>query len=101
MRQDSTPHAVTSSVSRELQRYLDSSGRVALWPAKRSTRLEAFLYLTALFEPGRLYSEREVNTLLASRLACQDYATIRRDLCDFRYLKRKRDGSCYWRAIQE
>ena len=56
------------------------------------------MYLAALFQPGRMYSEKEVNQLLTRHLVANDCVTVRRDLCDFRYLQRERDGSRYWRS---
>lgn len=97
-RQDLVLVTTYPTIPKEIQRYLDQAGRVIVWPAKRSTRQHIFAYLASLFQPERAYSEREVNELLARHLACHDYATVRRDLCDFRYLKRERDGSCYRRA---
>lgn len=91
-----TPEQFHSIIPASLRRYVDDAGRVVLWPAKKSARLQVLAYLAALFELERLYSEQEVNVLLARHLTCNDYATVRRDLCDFRYLKRKRDGSSYW-----
>lgn len=82
----------------ELRRYLDRSGRVVIWPAKQAIRRLVYTYLTALFQPGQIYSEKEVNQLLRSYLVANDYVTVRRDLCDLRYLQRERDGSRYWRA---
>ena len=81
-----------------LLKYLDRTGRVVSWPAKKATRLHLLEYLSSLFEMEKIYSEKEVNRLLEQYLASNDYATVRRDLCDFRYLQRERDGSRYWRV---
>src|SRR5437879_1524189 len=85
------------TVPAELRRYLDRFGRVVIWPAKRETRLHVYTYLAAFFEPDRVYSEKGVNQLLSRYLVCNDYATVRRDMCDLRYLQRERDGARYWR----
>ena len=52
----------------------------------------------SLFEENRMYSEKEGNEMLTAATSAVDCATLRRDLCDFRYLKRTRDGSRYWRS---
>lgn len=58
-------------------------------------RLQPVLrWLAAKFEPGRRYPEREVNALLKQHHP--DFATLRRDLVDFRYLARERE--VYWRV---
>jgi hypothetical protein len=54
-------------------------------------------YLATLFEAGRTYTEAEVNTILKSVYE-PDYVGLRRDLVDFRYLRRERSGSSYWLA---
>lgn len=46
------------------------------------------------FEPGRAYTEKQVNELL--RRVYPDYAEIRRYLVDYALLDRKQDGSEYW-----
>lgn len=58
-------------------------------------RLQPVLrWLAGKFEPGRRYPEREVNELLKRHHP--DFATLRRDLVDFRYLARERE--IYWRV---
>jgi hypothetical protein len=79
------------------RRILDAalrSGRLVQWPAKRSRRLVVLDHLAQRFEPGRRYTEREVNQLL--RPVDDDTATIRRYLVDERFLDRA-DGE-YWRS---
>jgi len=85
----------------DLRRYVDEAGRVVVWPGKRKVVLLVLEYLAALFESGRFYSEKEVNQVLSWYLICLDYATVRRDLCDLRYLGRERDGSRYWRLVRD
>ena len=87
-------------IAEELKRYLDAAGRVVNWPAKRATRQHVYAYLAAFFEPGQSYREKEVDQILRRYLACHDYMTVRRDLCDFHYLQRERDGSRYWRRLE-
>ena len=52
-------------------------------------------YLVSRFEPGREYSEREVNELLLGWHTFGDWALLRRLLCDWRYMDRERDGTRY------
>lgn len=61
-------------------------------PAKRRARASVLLELLRWFEPGRRYSEAEVNAVL--REAHDDVASLRRELVDYRYLARA-DGA-YW-----
>ncbi|MEJ9209863.1 DUF2087 domain-containing protein, partial [Paenibacillus larvae] len=47
------------------------------------------------FESGKIYTEKEVNRILAA--AYEDYAILRRYLIEYRFLDRKPDGSQYWK----
>ena len=69
-------------------------GRLVHLPRKRSKRLLVLNHLAQSFEPGRHYSEREVNQTL--RTFDDDVAALRRYLVDERFLDRA-DGS-YWRS---
>lgn len=69
-------------------------GRLVHLPRKRSKRLPVLDRLSQEFEPGRHYSEREVNQLLWT--FDNDVATLRRYLVDERFLDRE-DGT-YWRS---
>jgi DNA-binding HxlR family transcriptional regulator len=64
-------------------------------PTKQKNLLVILRWLATLFEPERLYSEAEVNTLLKAVYA-EDYVGLRRDLVDMGYLRRERGGGKYW-----
>ncbi|HEU5097604.1 MAG TPA: metalloregulator ArsR/SmtB family transcription factor [Roseiflexaceae bacterium] len=81
-----------------LQRFLDPSGRVTMWPAKRQAQDQLLTYLASKFEHDRQYTEREVNELLNQWHTYKDHATLRRDLYDARLLDRTPDGARYWRV---
>jgi len=53
--------------------------------------------LAQRFEPGREYTEREVNFVLMDAHDFGDWALLRRALCDGRWLERESDGSRYRR----
>lgn len=84
----------------ELRRFLDSQGRVTSWPTKDRDRRLVMEYLSGRFEPGRSYTEKEVNTILVRNMHpyFKDFVTIRRAMYDYRYMHRERDGSRYWLA---
>ncbi len=69
-------------------------GRLVRMPTKRTKRLDLLDHLAQRFEPGRRYTEREVNALLVQ--VSEDTATLRRYLVDERFLDRA-DGE-YWRS---
>lgn len=69
-------------------------GRLTRLPAKRAKRLVVLDHLAQRFEPGRRYSEKQVNASLSQVDA--DTATLRRWLVDEGFLDRA-DGE-YWRC---
>lgn len=61
-------------------------------------RMQALLrWLVQRFEPGRRYPEREVNEIIKRHHP--DFATLRRELIDFKFMARERD--VYWRLPAE
>ena len=78
-----------------LSAFLDSSGRLTKYPARRKKKLYALAYLASTLPSGMSCTERELNELLNSRHTFGDPATLRRELCDYRFLTRNRDGSAY------
>jgi hypothetical protein len=81
----------------EARRVLDAfvvDGRLQQIPTARAKRLVILDWLAQGFEPGRRYSEAQVNLLLGQRHA--DTAALRRYLVDEDYLSR--DAGEYWRS---
>lgn len=79
----------------EISRFIDGEGRLTAFPARRKKKIHALFYLAEKFEPARDYSEREVNDLLLSWHTFADPATLRRELYDYGFLDRSRDGKVY------
>lgn len=69
-------------------------GRLRQIPVKGRKLLVVLNWLAMQFEAGRTYTEQEVNTII-SRYH-DDYATLRRELINFGYLRRERAGTTYW-----
>ena len=84
-----------SSLPRELRPFVADDGRLTQWPTKQKTQRMAATYLAARFEPGREYSEKEVNELLMDWHTFADWALLRRVLCDWRYMERESNGTRY------
>lgn len=63
-------------------------------PRKRAKLLAVLRWLSLQFIPKRTYTEKEVNRVIEAFYV--DYASLRRDLVDFGYLRRERGGSKYW-----
>ena len=68
---------------------LFTGGRIERVPAKRKVRAAVLLEVLARFEPGREYSEPEVNQVLLG--VHDDFAYLRRELVNYHYLQRE-DG---------
>lgn len=83
-----------------LRNFLNGEGRLTAFPAKRKMKLYALLYLAQKFEAERDYTEQEINSVLLDWHTFSDPATLRRELYDYRFLNRSRDGKVY-RLAQE
>jgi hypothetical protein len=82
----------------ELKNHLDSEGRLTRWPSKRSLQLVALDYLATKLEDSKIYSEKEVNTLLNGWHTFGDPALLRRELYELGLLNRSKTGTEYWRT---
>ena len=77
--------------------FLDEDGRLTGLSSKRQKRLVALEYVAERFEPGRSYTEREVNALCTAWHSFSDFHLLRRELVEAGLLRRERNGSRYWR----
>lgn len=82
-------------MTERIKHFLDADGRVKQFPAKRKMKNCVLFYLAQKFEPGKRYTEREVNDLLLLWHTFGDPATLRRELYDYRFLDRSVDGYSY------
>jgi len=74
-------------------------GRLVKIPAQQKKFLVILNELIKNFEPGKVYSEREVNIILAD--FNDDFATLRRGFIDFGLMERSRDSRNYRRVLAE
>ncbi len=65
-------------------------------PTKYAKLLVILRWLATLFEPGREYTEVEVNEVL--KPINEDYVRLRRELIEQGFLAREGGGGRYWRA---
>lgn len=70
-------------------------GKLVKMPARQGKQLAVMRRFEALFEPGRIYTDREVKELIAP--IWPDYAMVRRFMFDSGMIRRTKDGSSYWR----
>ena len=81
-----------------LKDFCTPEGKIKAFPAQRK-KFEAVLrYALQAFEPGKRYSEKEVNQKLAQ--FNDDTATLRRELVDYHWLEREGGGRAYWRPVE-
>ncbi|MBF4693985.1 DUF2087 domain-containing protein [Fusibacter ferrireducens] len=79
-----------------LNRFLDAEGRIKTWPTKKLKQEIIYKFLATHLEPNRIYTEHEINLILASAHTFNDYFLLRRGLITSGYLIRKPNGSAYW-----
>lgn len=87
-------HEALAHRERVLNAFLDDEGRLTTMPAKHRKRLVVLDHIARVFEPGRRYTEVEVNAMVRS--FHDDVAMVRRYLVDADFLSRA-DG-VYWRS---
>jgi predicted transcriptional regulator len=68
-------------------------GRLKEIPAQRKKREAILRRILAEFQPGKRYSEKQVNAVIGE--FHEDTATLRRELIGYGWLKR--EGGAYWR----
>ena len=84
-----------------LRNFLDADRKLTAFPAKRKMKLYALLYLAQKIPADTDYTEREINDLLLDWHTFADPATLRRELYDYRFLDRRRDGKVYRLAEEQ
>jgi hypothetical protein len=102
-KQEPGPSGPDSEAAAVLGRFIRGDRLVSI-PSARSKRLVVLNHFAGLFEPGRRYTEAEVNRMLGAWHP--DYATLRRYLVDEGFLRRRdepdpdggRSRKLYWRT---
>ena len=90
----SSAAAVPRSFEERTEDTFFEEGRLKQIPARNQRKLQVVLArLAEAFEPERRYTEREVNAILTR--FNPDCATLRRMLCDYRWMARQQ--GIYWR----
>jgi hypothetical protein len=79
---------------RVLHNFLAADGRLTTIPTKHSKLLVVLDHLAQQFEPGRTYTEAEVNDILLR--FHPDYAALRRYLVEDGFMTR--EENVYWRS---
>lgn len=78
-----------------LTNYLLANGSIKEIPMQDKKLLAILRYVCEHVEPGRRYTEKQINELLARFHT--DVAALRRYLVDFKFMHRTVEGRQYWR----
>lgn len=78
-----------------LAAFLDAEGRIKAFPAQEKKFLVILRHVVRSFEPGKRYTEKEVNEIL-SRFN-DDTASLRRGMVEYHFMDRQGGGGEYWR----
>lgn len=73
--------------------------KIKVFPIKEAKRKALLPRFSNLFEPNKDYSEKEVKEIINT--IYEDDALIRRYLVDYGYLNRSKDGSKYYKILEE
>ena len=84
-----------------LRNFLNGDGKLTAFPAKRKMKIYCLLYLAQKFAAEKDYTEQEINSMLLDWHTFADPATLRRELYDYGFLDRSRDGKVYRLADQQ
>ena len=85
-----------SVCEKEIRSFLNKDGKLHTYPARFKKQLFVLCYLASKFKQNAQYTEKEVNEILNEWHTFNDWASLRRDLCDRHFLGREPDGSRYW-----
>ena len=78
-----------------LRNFLNPDGKLTAFPAKRKMKIYCLFYLAQKFESEKDSTEQEINNVLLDWHSFADPATLRRELYDYGFLDRSRDGKAY------
>ncbi len=86
---------------RSIAMFLDDGGRITQLPARGEAKRAVLAYLATKFSCDRDYTQKEVNAIIDNWHTFGDYFLLRRELIDYQFLYRERDGSRYWKEASE
>lgn len=81
----------------EVKNYLDTQGRLTIFPAKKKNQKIALFYLASKINTNHTYTEKELNSLLDEWHTYNDNCTLRRELYNNRFIGRTKDGITYYK----
>ena len=98
---ETAPEPHTAGIDPHIERFRTRTlatfmpaGRIISIPTKRRALVVLLIEVLAAFEADRIYSEKQVNGILAG--FHPDFARLRRELIDYRLLDRDSHTGRYW-----
>ena len=98
---ETAPEPHTAGIDPHIERFRTRTlatfmpaGRIISIPTKRRALVVLLIEVLAAFEADRIYSEKQVNGILAE--FHPDFARLRRELIDYRLLDRDSHTGRYW-----
>jgi len=85
----------------KVARCFDGAGRLLRWPSKRADQLLVLWVIWSYLPEDRQMTEPEVSSMLRDWHGYEDFALLRRELCDLDLLRRTPDGRIYRRIAHE
>lgn len=82
--------------NKKLDNYYDTNERLIQYPSKRPMRIIALIKIAEQMDANRKYTEKEINEIIRLNIAFGDIELIRREMYQYKFLGRLRDGSEYW-----
>ena len=86
----------TSVYKEKLKRYYNSDGKLVQYPSKKPMRLIALMEIAGKMDFSKKYTEKEVNEIIKSSIAFSDIELVRREMYQYKFIGRLKDGSEYW-----
>ena len=81
---------------KKMNGYYDPDGRLIQYPSKKPMRIIALIKIAEQIDADRKYTEKEINGISKSNIAFSDIELVRREMFQYKFLGRLRDGSEYW-----
>lgn len=81
---------------KKINHFYDEKGRLVQYPSKRPMRMIALQKIASHFELNRTYTEKEINDTIKNSILFTDIELIRREMIEYKFMGRMRDGSQYW-----
>ncbi len=81
-----------------MNKLIYESEEIIMWPKKPTDKAIVIKWLSNKFNDEIKYFEKDVNEILDCHHSFNDIALLRRELISRKFLRRKDDGSEYWKT---